>query len=127
MFLIILVTDVQSKDNAPIIALTNVRLIDETGSEPKGDRDILIEGETIRDLGPDLEIPDNSRVIDLKRKTVLPGLINMHRHIYANAGSDWGIGNQPGYLPLYLAGGVTTIYSPGELNANSAITLKGKK
>ncbi len=45
------------------------------------DADILIEGRRISGVGAGLEAPA-AEVIDAKGKTVLPGLINTHHHLY---------------------------------------------
>jgi dihydroorotase len=44
-------------------------------------RDVLIEGEEIRELGQDLEIPEGTEVIDAAGLVVTPGLINIHVHL----------------------------------------------
>jgi imidazolonepropionase-like amidohydrolase len=42
---------------------------------------ILIEGERIRAVGPNLTIPAGAEVIDLSKLTVLPGLVDSHNHM----------------------------------------------
>ena len=42
---------------------------------------ILIEGETIKAVGPNLQIPSDAKVLDLSDSWVLPGLIDCHTHI----------------------------------------------
>jgi imidazolonepropionase-like amidohydrolase len=66
---------------APQIAIRAGLLIDGSGSAPLSNVVILIEGERIKAVGPGLAIPADARVIDLSRKTVLPGLIDCHTHI----------------------------------------------
>ncbi|MGH2860241.1 MAG: amidohydrolase family protein [Solirubrobacteraceae bacterium] len=59
------------------------------GDLPQGD--VLIEGSTIIDVGPDLEA--DAEVIDARDCLVLPGLIDTHRHtwqaLFRNIASDW--------------------------------------
>ncbi|MCX6132896.1 MAG: amidohydrolase family protein [Ignavibacteriales bacterium] len=42
---------------------------------------ILIEGNKIKEVGKDVSIPTNAKVIDLSNATVMPGLIDAHTHI----------------------------------------------
>lgn len=115
-----------SQCNTQSTILVNGRIIDGTGTEPKERWDIKICDGKIIDIGPDLSISDNANRIDVSGLTILPGLIDMHGHIYANLGPSQGISNQQAYLKLYLAGGVTTIYSPGEYNGQSTLRLQNK-
>ena len=45
------------------------------------DKIIHIEGNRIKDVGNNIKIPDNSKIIDLSDYTVLPGLIDAHTHV----------------------------------------------
>lgn len=102
--------------------LKNGRLIDGTGTAPKERWDIIVCDGKISDIGQDLSIPDNAKIIDLAELTILPGLVDMHAHLYVNVGTS--IINQEAYLNLFLAGGVTTIYSPGEYNVEGTLELQ---
>lgn len=42
--------------------------------------DILIEGNSISAIGPDLEVPKGAEIIDGTGKLVMPGLVNAHMH-----------------------------------------------
>lgn len=52
--------------------------------KPGGDEpftgDILIEGDSIAAIGPNLEAPSGAKVIDGKNRLVMPGLVNAHLH-----------------------------------------------
>jgi len=63
------------------IAVRAGRLIDGRSSAPVQNAVILIEGEKIKAVGPNLAIPAEAQVIDLSKSTVLPGLIDCHTHI----------------------------------------------
>ncbi len=45
---------------------------------------ILIEGQNIKAIGANLEIPLSAKVIDLSNKVVLPGLFDAHTHLCMN-------------------------------------------
>ncbi|MEO8584481.1 MAG: amidohydrolase family protein [Flavitalea sp.] len=65
---------------ADSILFRHVTLIDGNGKSPVANTDILIQGETIADIGKNLQAP-GARIIDLKGKTVMPSLICAHMHI----------------------------------------------
>jgi imidazolonepropionase-like amidohydrolase len=44
-------------------------------------RDIVVKGNLIEDVGENLPVPKDARVIDLRPYTVLPGLIDVHTHL----------------------------------------------
>lgn len=43
---------------------------------------VLIEGNRIKDIGTAIAIPQQAKVIDLSRTTVLPGLVDAHTHTF---------------------------------------------
>lgn len=110
--------------NKADLVLENGLVIDGTGAPPKSGLDILIKDGEITEIGKNLNYSDCVERIDLSNLTVLPGLIDMHAHLYVNEGSS--IKNQTAYLNLYLSGGVTTIYSPGEYDPEGTLNLKSK-
>src|SRR5438876_10355278 len=69
---------------APVIALTHVRIIDGTGAAPRDDQTVVIADGKIQWVGPatDAKVPPNARLLDLKDYTVLPGLVGMHDHMF---------------------------------------------
>jgi len=58
------------------------RLFDGNAATLATDQVILIEGDRIAAVGPNLVIPGGATVIDLSHATVLPGMIDTHIHLY---------------------------------------------
>ena len=67
------------------LALTKATIIDCTGSEPRPNGWLVIEGNRIKEVGQGSpgNLPEGTRVIDCKGQTLLPGLIDAHLHITA--------------------------------------------
>src|SRR5262249_9545150 len=62
------------------IAIRAGRVIDPETGTAGTNQTILVEGELIRDIGPNVAIPPGADVIDLTRLSVLPGLVDTHTH-----------------------------------------------
>src|SRR5262245_7715279 len=77
------------KVDAQVIALTNARVIDGTGAAAKPQQTILIRDDKIVAVGPSasVTVPQGANVIDLTGKTVFPGLVMLHEHLYYPVGS----------------------------------------
>jgi imidazolonepropionase-like amidohydrolase len=113
---------------APVIALTHVRVIDGTGAAPLEDQSVVIANGKIQSMAPSAtaSVPPNAQLLDLKGYSVLPGLVGMHDHMFFPMG-----GNPPMYsnmgtsFPrLYLALGVTTIRTTGSVSPDLDLEIK---
>src|ERR1700728_2827011 len=121
------------KTDGPVIVLENVRVIDGTGAPAKENQRIILENGKISAIEPQAgnqTVPSDAKRIDLTGKTIFPGLVGMHEHLFYPL-PDGG----PGLLPLYgemadsaprlyLAGGVTTARTAGSLEPYTDISLK---
>ena len=59
-------------------------LLDKPGQKPRGNATVFIENGKISDVRDGFaEAPAGARVVDLKNQFVLPGLIDMHVHLYS--------------------------------------------
>lgn len=61
---------------------TNARIVDGTAPEAGAPVSVLVEGGTIREVGKSV-VSAKARVVDLKGKTLMPGLIDAHVHVVA--------------------------------------------
>jgi imidazolonepropionase-like amidohydrolase len=102
---------------SPVIALEHVRVIDGTGAPAKPDQTIVLSGGKIVAIGNAgrVTIPDGANRMDFTGYSALPGLVGMHDHLfYPAAGRLYH--DMPFSFPrLYLAAGVTTIRTAGNL------------
>jgi imidazolonepropionase-like amidohydrolase len=65
----------------PLTAIKAGRLIDPETGTAAANQVILVEGERIKAVGPNLAIPAGAAVIDLSKLTVMPGLVDAHTHM----------------------------------------------
>lgn len=72
-------------------ALVGGTLIDGYGGKPLQNSVIIIEGERIKAIGTvgNIEIPKNAEVISTEGMSVMPGLWDMHVHLYINGHSNY--------------------------------------
>lgn len=104
--------------DAPVVALTHVRVIDGTGVVPLEDQTVIIRGGNIAAMGASSSVatPADATVIDLTGQSIIPGLVMVHEHFYYPTGP--GVYGQlaESFSRLYLAGGVTTMRTGGNMN-----------
>ena len=94
-----------------LILLRGARLLTMKGSEIFEKGDILIEQNRIKAIGKSgsLKIPAGAKVIDVSGKTIVPGFVDTHAHMWPN----WGLHkNNIWIYEANLAYGVTTTRDP---------------
>jgi imidazolonepropionase-like amidohydrolase len=99
IFLLVWLSPARSEaQNATPLVIQGGTLIDATGRPPLEDAVIVIEGNRFKAVGKrgEVAVPTGSRIIDVKGKTILPGLIDGHCHLLDFVGE------------LYLHLGITT-------------------
>src|SRR5439155_19766706 len=98
------------KVEAAALALEHVRVIDGTGAPPREDQTLFIAGGKVV-----AQAPAGAQRIDLTGRTVMPGLVGMHDHLFYPMGGAM-FGEMAYSFPrLYLAAGVTTIRTAGSV------------
>lgn len=91
-------------DQPKIIALIGADLVDGVIDRTQKDQTLIIENGKIAAIGSrsETDIPKNAKIIDVRGKTLIPGLWDMHAH-----------SNQVQWGPAYLSCGITTIRDNG--------------
>ena len=114
---------------ADTFALTDVKLIDGTGGPIRNHQTIVVENGRIAHVGDNasIKIPNGIKVISCGGKTIIPGMVMMHEHMF------YGESVRPFYLAvempvsfpaLYLAGGVTTMRTTGCVEPQTDLNIK---
>ena len=110
-----------------VVALTNVRVIDGTGAAARDGQTIVMKGGVIQSIGGggQVTVPAGARTMDLAGRTVMPGYVMLHEHLFYPAGGG-AVYNEQGYsFPrLYLAGGVTTMRTAGNMAGYADLNIK---
>jgi imidazolonepropionase-like amidohydrolase len=90
------------------LAFTHVTVIDMTGAPPKLDMTVVVVGNRIAALGKPgkIRVPKNAHVIDATGKYLIPGLWDMHAHVF-----HYRLPLPPDEydFPLFIANGVTGV------------------
>ncbi len=91
------------------VLLKNARVITMKGMEVIENGDILIKNNRIAQVGTNITAPKGAEIIDLTGKTVTPGFVDTHAHMWP----IWGIHKQRVWnYATNLAYGVTTTRDP---------------
>lgn len=109
--------------NQPVIAFTHAEIVDGTGAAAKYDQTLIVKDGRIAAMGAHVAVPKGATVIDARGKTLLPGFVMMHEHMFYPTGTRI-YGSMPYTFPrLYLAGGTTTARTGGSLSPYADINL----
>jgi imidazolonepropionase-like amidohydrolase len=89
------------------LALTHVNVIDATGSPAQPDMTVVITGNRITAVGKfgAVPVPPAAQVIDGRGRFLIPGLQEMHTHVFIRANKSFPLYT----LYLFLANGVTSV------------------
>lgn len=92
------------------VAFTNARILTMNGDTVIENGTVVVQGNRITAVGPDVAVPADAFIVDARGKTLIPGLIDAHAH---------GAMGTSGIIPQHhwnqfanLAFGVTTIHDP---------------
>lgn len=103
------------------IALINATVLDGRGNPVRYDQTLIIENGHFRSIGESsgVEISGVDTVLDLKGKTIIPGIVGVHNHLHIPQFPFLG----EVAAKLYLAAGVTTIQTCGAASPYEEIRL----
>jgi imidazolonepropionase-like amidohydrolase len=112
--------------DAPVVALVDVRVIDGTGAPPREGQTVLLRDGRIETVGPggEVTIPGDARVLELAGRTVIPGFVMLHEHLYYPTGPGVYANLSASFAPLYLAGGVTSMRTGGNMNGYGELGIR---
>jgi imidazolonepropionase-like amidohydrolase len=111
----------------PRIAFTHIRVVDGTGAPPKADMTVIVADGRIETVGAAdrVTVPTGAAIIDGRGKTLLPGLVMMHEHMYFSSTRPGQFGEFPySFSRLYLAGGTTTMRTAGTLSVAADLNTR---
>ncbi len=117
-------------EQSPSIVLDHVRVIDGSGAAPLEDQSVVIEAGKITFVGASAVRPSlpSAKVLNLTGRTVLPGLVGMHEHLFTDAdflSKHHVLAQQSTAFPLmYLASGVTTMRTAGSIAPEKDLFIK---
>jgi len=111
---------------APVVAIRNVVLVDGTGAAARPGMTVIMEGDRIAAVGPEpsVTVPAGAEVIDGTGRTLTPGWVMLHEHMFYPSGSARYNTNEISFPPLYLGGGATTIRTGGSMEAYTDLRLR---
>ncbi len=111
--------------DTPVVAFTHARVIDGTGAAPMADRTVLVRDGRVVAIGStgSVAIPADAKVVDLTGKTLIPGLVMVHEHLYYPTGPGVYANLSESFTRLYLAGGVTSMRTAGNMNGYGELTI----
>ena len=119
------------KFDQPSIAITHVRVIDGNGTAAREDQTVVLQDGRIASVRARGKAPKGATIIDGTGRTLIPGLVGMHDHMFypapkVNPGAKEALYPEQGssFPKLYLAGGVTTIRTTGSTEPYTDLALK---
>jgi imidazolonepropionase-like amidohydrolase len=108
-----------------VVALTHARVIDGTGAAARADQTVIVRNGVIAQIGPSASTPApaGAQVIDLSGKSLIPGLVMVHEHLYYPSGGGTYANLSESFTRLYLAGGVTSMRTGGNVSGYGELAI----
>lgn len=116
------------RESGPTVAIEHVTLIDGSGSAPALDQTVIIKDGRILSVGPSPRAAAiaSAHIIDGTGKTLVPGLVGMHEHLFfpSPVPSPYFVTLGSSFPRLYLASGVTTARTTGSIEPYTDFNIK---
>jgi 5-methylthioadenosine/S-adenosylhomocysteine deaminase len=100
--------------NATVLTMDDAGVLDSA--------DVLVTGETITAVQPQLSVPDGTVEIDASGAILMPGMVDTHRHMWQSAlrgyGADWTLSQY--FVFYYLSWG--KIFRPQDIRAGNLLS-----
>ena len=100
------------------LLLRDVAVLDVAAGTRAAGRDVLVRGDRIEaiEAAGSLAPPEGAEVVDGQGATLLPGLIDMHGHVFSDPSPPWRtqIPDPDAVLRAFLYCGVTTVLDPAD-------------
>ncbi|MGA3347671.1 MAG: amidohydrolase family protein [Candidatus Sulfotelmatobacter sp.] len=77
-----------AQNPAHLIVLHAARMLDIKNGRIVKPAEVLVQGEKIAEIGTSVEHPNGAEVIDLGDRTLMPGLIDAHVHLFLHPGAE---------------------------------------
>ena len=90
-----------------LLAITNARVVPVTGSPFHGT--ILVADGRIRELGPEVRVPEGAQVLDAGGQWLLPGLVDAHTHLGVHEEGEGWAGNDSNEMTDPVMAGVRAL------------------
>src|SRR5437016_8515848 len=107
----------------PVVLRNGIVLTMDDGHRVLRGADVLVIGERIAEVGPNLAVPDGTTQIDATNGIVMPGMIDTHRHMWQTAmrayGADWTLTQY--FVWYYLQWGKT--FRPQDVYAGNLLAV----
>lgn len=109
-----------------VVALLDVRIIDGTGAPAREHQTLILQGGRIAAMGDraTTPVPAGARELLLTGRSVLPGWVMLHEHLFYVAGDGAYPTHSVSFPRLYLAGGATTIRTAGNMGGYTDLNIK---
>src|SRR5690606_15388594 len=111
--------------DSSLVALTNARVLAGTGPPAGAGQTPVIRDGRIETVGPSasVAVPAGALVMDLAGKSVIPGLVMVHEHLFYPTGPGVYGNVSESFTRLYLAGGVTSMRTGGNMNGYGELNI----